>query len=307
MLPQQEKTKNTFAKLNAIKKLSRWRQHVPYTLPLVIAGGLMAVNQSEGVPDWRLLAVTLANVLAMTFAFMINDVVDAPDDALDPVKTKSNIISQGMLSVKEANLISGGIFLLSAILYYSGGLFSFIDGLATLILSYLYSAPPARLKARPIVDVLSHVLMLSALLMLSGYLIYDTALSSAWWVILAVTFASAYGQFYNQVDDFETDKLAGLNNTAILLGKRNTTIAMTLSAILTVVCFIMAIISRVFPLWLGYVLGITVFTLMLFRWDIDMRGNETDASGVVQRPVLISANIVVFIWLLAETGLIGIG
>lgn len=307
MPDEQIQQNDVLVKLIAIKKLSRWRQHVPYTLPLVIAGALLAVNQSDALPDWRLIAVTIANVLAMTFAFMINDVVDAPDDALDPIKTKSNIISQGILSTGEANIISGVIFLLSAVLFYFGGLFSFIAGLSTLILSYLYSVPPARLKARPIVDVLSHVLMLSALLMLSGYLIYDTSLSSAWWVILAVTFASAYGQFYNQVDDFETDKLAGLNNTAMLLGKRNTTIAMTLSAIMTVLCFIIAIILGVFPLWLGYVLVAIVFTLALFRWDIDMRGNETDASGMIQQPVLISANIVVFIWLLSEMTLIGIG
>lgn len=307
MPDEQIKQNDILVKLNAIKKLSRWRQHVPYTLPLVIAGALMAVNQSDAVPDWRLIAVTIANVLAMVFAFMINDVVDAPDDALDPVKTKSNVISQGILSTGEANIISGGIFLLSAILFYFGGLYSFIAGLSTLILSYLYSVPPARLKARPIVDVLSHVLMLSALLMLSGYLIYDTSLSSAWWVIVAVTFASGYGQFYNQVDDFETDKLAGLNNTAMLLGKRNTTIAMTFSALLTVIFFVIAIVSGVFPLWLGYVLAVIVFTLILFRWNIDMRGNETNASGMMQRPVLIAANIVVFIWLLSEMGLIGIG
>lgn len=304
---EQIQQNDVLVKLNAIKKLSRWRQHVPYTLPLVIAGALLAVNQSDAIPDWRLIVVTIANVLAMVFAFMINDVVDAPDDALDPIKTKSNIISQGILGTSEANIISSVIFLLSAILFYFGGLYSFIAGLSTLILSYLYSARPARLKARPIVDVLSHVLMLSALLMLSGYLIYDTSPSSAWWVILAVTFASAYGQFYNQVDDFETDKLAGLNNTAMLLGKRYTTFAMALSAIMTVICFIIAIILGVFPLWLGYVLAVIVFTLTLFRWDIDMRGNETDASGMIQLPVLISANIVVFIWLLSEMALIGIG
>jgi len=246
-------------------------------------------------------------VLAMVFAFMINDVIDAPDDALNPIKKKSNVISQGILSIKEANAISGGIFLLSAVLFLPGGLWSFFYGMSTLILSFLYSAPPFRLKARPIVDVLSHVLMLSALLMLSSYFVYSTALSSAWWVIAAITFASAYGQFYNQVDDFETDKLAGLNNTAMLLGKPNTQLAMMLSAVLTVICFVMAIVSGVFPLWLGWVLAVVIVTLALFQWDVDMRGNETDSSGMVQQPVLIAANIVVFIWLLSNIGLIGIG
>ena len=62
-------------KLNAILKLSRWRQHVPYTLPLVIAGALLAVTQANAALDWRLLAVVMANILAMTFAFMIIPIV----------------------------------------------------------------------------------------------------------------------------------------------------------------------------------------------------------------------------------------
>lgn len=307
MYHKQSKKKSILWKMRVIRKLSRWRQHVPYTLPLVIAGALMATHNTELEIDWRLATVTLANVLAMVFAFMINDVIDAPDDARSPVKKKSNVISQGSLSIKEANMVSGGIFLLAAMLFLPGGLWSFITGLATLILSFLYSAPPFRLKARPIVDVLSHVLMLSALLMLSSYFVYSTALSSAWWVIVAVTFASAYGQFYNQLDDFETDELAGLKNTAILLGRQNTQLAMMLSAGLTVICFVMAIVSGVFPLWLGWILLVVIITLTLFRWDIDMRGNETDTSGMVQRPVLITANIVVFIWLLSHIGLLGIG
>lgn len=291
-------------KLKAIIKLSRWRQHVPYTLPLVIAGALLAISQTDTVLDWRLLAVVLANILAMTFAFMINDVVDAPDDALNPIKTKSNVISQGLLSYQEGYWIAGAFFLLSASLFFFGGWLSFIAGLATLILSFAYSTPPLRLKSRPIVDVLSHILMLSALLMLSGYFVYDINPNQAWWVIIAVTMASAYGQFYNQVDDFETDKQAQLKNTAMLLGKRNTIFAMIFSAVVTLICFVIAIIQAVFPMWLGWVLGVSILTIALFSWDTDMRGNETDASGVVQQPVLITANIVVFIWLLSELGLL---
>lgn len=295
------------SKVQAIIKLSRWRQHVPYTLPLVIIGALMATTQSEAEIDWRLLPVIMANVLAMIFAFMINDVIDAPDDARDPIKLQSNSISQGLLSVREAGGICAVIFLLSAGLFAYGGAWSFVIGLITLILSFLYSAPMIRLKARPLVDVLSHVLMLSALLLVSGHVVYDTAISIGWWVILGVSFASAYGQFYNQLDDFENDKEVGLKNTAILLGEANTVRAMTVSAVLTVVCFVVAIIYRVFPFWLGWILGATLLIMGLFRWDIDMRGNATDSSGMVQRPVLITANIIAFVWLIYELGLIGIG
>lgn len=292
-------------KLKAIRELSRWRQHVPYTIPAVLGGGLMAAHLNAITLDWRLLTVVLANILAMSFAFMINDVVDAPDDAKDPNK-HHNVIAAGKLSIREGYLLAGIIFVLSASLFFFGGWYSFGAGMLTLMLSYLYSAKPYRLKSRPIIDVVSHVLMLSALLMFSSYVIYDPFPRQAWFPLAAITFVSAYGQFYNQVEDFEADRAAGLKNSASFLGKSGTRIAMYLSMLLGLISFVVAVYLQSFPLYLGWVLLISVFTLSLFRWDIDMRGNNTDASGMVQQPFLILVNILSFVWLLAELGLLRI-
>jgi 4-hydroxybenzoate polyprenyltransferase len=291
-------------KLYAIRKLTRWRQHVPYTLPAVISGALLAVYLNELALNWRLLPVVIANILAMSFAFMINDVVDAPDDMRDPLKQKSNVISQGLLTVKEGNILSGIIFGVSAILFFFGGWYSFIIGMGTLILSYLYSAPPFRLKARPIVDIVSHVLMLSTFLMMSGYYIYDSNPQKAWFIIIAITFVSAYGQFYNQMDDFDVDKAVGIKNTAMFLGKRGTYIAILISVGGVAIFFSIGILQAVFPTWLGPMLLLTGFTLALFRWNHDIRGNKADASGMIQLPFLILINIMIFTWLLGELGLL---
>lgn len=299
---QQKQHIKLSTKLYAIRKLTRWRQHVPYTLPAVISGALLAVHLNGVSLDWRLFPVVLANILAMSFAFMINDVIDAPDDMRDPIKQKSNVISQGLLTVTEGNILSGLIFIVSAVLFFFGGRHSFIIGLGILILSFLYSVPPVRLKARPIVDLISHVLMLSTFLMMSGYYIYDTNPQKAWFIIIAITFVSAYGQFYNQMDDFDVDQRAGLKNTAMFLGKRGTSIAIYASAASVAIFFCIGIVQGVFPSWLGSMLLLTGFTLALFRWDYDIRGNSTDASGIIQIPFLIFINIMVFTWLFGELG-----
>jgi 4-hydroxybenzoate polyprenyltransferase len=289
-------------KFKAILQLTRWRQHVPYTLPAVLGGALLAAELNPAVTlDWRVLTVTVANVLAMAFAFMINDVVDAPDDAKDPNK-HSNVIAAGIFSVHEGNFLAGLLFAVSAFFYFFGGWYSFGAGMLTLMLSYLYSARPFRLKARPIVDVLSHVLMLSGLLMLSSYVIYEPMPRQAWFMLIAITFASAYGQFYNQVEDFEADRAAGLQNTASFLGKNGTKIALYASAAIGVISFCIAVYLKSFPLWLGPIMLVTIFILSLFRWDYDMRGNVTEASGMIQQPFLILANILSFVWLLGELG-----
>lgn len=293
-------------KVKAIRKLARWRQHVPYTLPLVILGALLAVHLNDGVIDWRLFPVVLANVLAMSFAFMINDIQDAPDDATNPTRINTNVINQGIITHFEGIVLCVLIVVASFLLFIPGGWRTLLTGTLTLILSYLYSAHPFRLKARPIVDLVSHVLMLSGLILLSGYYIYDAEPGLAWLIFIAVVLASAYGQFYNQLSDFDNDKHVGLKNTAILLGARWTQIVMFASIILAVLLFCIGIFIRLFPVWLGFPALIVIFVLILFKWDSDMRENQASGSGQVQKPILIAANIIVLLWLIGELGLLQI-
>lgn len=291
-------------KAKAFIRLTRWREHVPYTIPAVTVGAMTAVHLHETAAlDWRIIPVVIANILAMSFAFMINDVADAPDDALNPKKKLNNVISSGILSPREGNIASAGTFALSLALFSLGGSGALIWGGLMLVLCYMYSAYPFRLKARPITDVLSHVLMLSGLLVMTGYFTYDSSPGMAWFVIAGATLFSAYGQFYNQVDDYEVDKEAGLKNTVVLLGKTGTSILMYSSAIGALLCFAAAILNGVFPVWLGTVALITAFASGLFVWETDMRGNSAIGSAAIQKPALLVANMIVLMWVAAEIGL----
>ncbi|MGB1289306.1 MAG: prenyltransferase, partial [Aggregatilineales bacterium] len=284
------------SKLSALIRLTRYAEHIPFTIPLTIGGGLLAVTMHDLTVDWRLFAVTAANILALAFAFMINDVEDAPDDALDPRKKAHNVISSGLISRREGYIACGLVVLAALALYLPGGTLAFISGVVTLVLCYLYSAHPFRLKARPLTDVISHALMLSGLLMLTGYLIYYPAPGEAWAVIIAVTLASAYGQFFNQVDDYEVDKAAGLKNTVVLLGKSLTTGLSYACVVGTVIGLGIAINQGLFPSWAGVIGLIGIFIALILPWSQDMRGNPVEGSGVIQRPVLMVANLVVLVW-----------
>ena len=63
---------------NELKRRPRHR------MPLTVLGALLAARPHDTLLDWRLAVVTLANILAVAYAFMINDIEDAPDDARDP-------------------------------------------------------------------------------------------------------------------------------------------------------------------------------------------------------------------------------
>lgn len=292
-------------KFAALLRLTRWREHVPFTIPLTIVGGLLAAEPAATV-DWRLLAIAAGNVLAMSFAFMLNDIEDAPDDALEPAKKAHNVISSGLLSRREGQAATGLVCILAFALFAMAGAFTLLLGALMLALCYLYSAHPFRLKARPLTDVISHALMLSGLIIAIGYFAYDREPGAVWLTIAAASLFSAYGQFYNQVADFEVDQQAGLKNTAGFLGKGLTSLLGQASLVLALICMAAAISQGLFPVWLGTVLLIGLFTCLLFPWELDMRGNLAQGGGNMQRPGLIVANLVALTWLASNLGWLAI-
>ncbi len=298
---------DTQSKLSAAIRLTRWREHVPFTIPLTLIGGLLAVEAQGATVDWRLFAALTANVLAMSFAFILNDIEDAPDDALDEEKRLHNVISCGLLSRREGTIMAAAAFFLAVLLYIASGGMALILGGGTLALCFLYSARRFRFKARPLVDIISHALMLSGLLIAVGYFTYGTEPGAVWYVIGAAILFSAYGQFYNQAADYDVDKEAGLKNTAVLLGKGATSVLGILSIAGALVCMALAISQGLFPDWLGTILIIGIITCLLFPWEIDMRGNLAQDGGNVQRPSLIIANLLAFVWLAANLGALSIG
>ncbi len=285
--------------LRGIVQLTRWKEYVPFVVPLTIVGALLAARPNDMLLDWRLIAVTLANILAVAYAFMINDIEDAPDDARDPDRAARNPVSSGRVGVRMGYAACRLVAAATLIMYALGGVGVFMIGVLTLLLSHLYSWRPVRLKAWPVTDVVSHSLMLSGLLLLAGYFTYDSQPGIVWFVAAAATLASVYGQLYNQLRDFETDKAAGLYNTAIILGEDRTRYVMYASVALAGVCLLAAIVQGAFPLWLGLVLLISIpISMLMKKPQTDMRGtNVVDASGSYQIQGLLVINMTIGVWL----------
>ena len=130
--------------------------------------------------------------------------------------------------------------------------------------------------------------MLSGLLTAAGFFTYHNEPRQAWLVMLAATLFSAYGQFYNQIDDYDVDKAAGLKNTVVLLGKRPTLALGYASLAGALGCMAAAIAQGLFPAWLGSVLIIGIIACALFPWELDMRGNP--ASARRRRPAAGAAD-----------------
>ncbi len=289
----------TTDQIRGLIQLTRWKEYVAFVVPVTIIGALMAARPHGALLDWRLIAVTLANVLAVAYAFMINDIEDAPDDARDPDRAARNPITSGRIPANVGYRATRIVAAATLILYALGGLDVLLIGVGTLLLSHLYSWRPVRLKAWPVTDILSHSLMLSGLLLLAGYFIYNDRPGIVWFVAASATLLSIYGQLYNQLRDYDMDKAAGLYNTAIILGQANTRRVMYLTIGLAGTCLLAAIVQGAFPLWLGLVLIGSIPVSMLYRPRTDMRGGvAVDASGLMQAQAIIAINLIVVVWLL---------
>lgn len=278
-------------------QLSRWQEHVPFVVPLTLIGALLATQAAGTQLDLRLAAVIIANILAVTYAFMINDIEDAPDDALDPERAKRNPITNGLLNRRTGYNACLVTALITLALYAVAGVWPMVIGGITLLLSHLYSWKPVRLKAYPVTDIVSHSLMLSGLLLLAGYFIYHSAPGDVWLVAAGATFFSVYGQLYNQVRDYDMDVAAGLKNTTILLGKANTMRAIYATIGLALSCFILAVLRGVFPMWLGIPLAISAVVAYMYRPSGDPRGSQVENAGSkMQGQGLVLINTVVSFW-----------
>jgi 4-hydroxybenzoate polyprenyltransferase len=204
-------------------RLSRYREFLWFVLITTLLG----VASSGGAFGLRMVTVLIANWLAVAFIFMINDVEDAPDDALCPRKAARNPIVSGMLSHRGGWWVSILVALVAGLLYLPLGVGPALWGWVSLLLGYIYSWKRIRLKNFPVVDFLSHGMMLAGCQFLAAFCTFAPGVH--WWwpfPFCMVVSISMYGELFNELRDYHKDREAGLSHTAMILGYRTTSVVM---------------------------------------------------------------------------------
>jgi len=203
--------------VNGLVRLTRYKEY-PF---FVMVTSLLGVSAGNGFFGWKFVGVLAANTLAVAFAFMINDVEDAPDDALDPVKAERNPVSAADLSATTGRVASFGVALTAGILYSVLGLWPFVTGFSSLVIAYLYSWRRIRLKSMPFADLVSHCLMLAGFQFLSAYFTFEAAPLVRWLIpFIFILTISMYGELFQELRDLEVDRKAGVTHTTSLIGQR---------------------------------------------------------------------------------------
>ncbi len=276
--------------IKGLLKLTRFDEYVYF----VEITTLLGVAAAAGTFDWRMLVLLPANWLAVGFAFMINDIEDAPDDALSSNKINRNPVSAGLITPKTARIWTFIVGIISAALFALLGTWPFVFGLISLILGFLYSYRGVRLKTMAFLDVASHCLMLAGLQFLCGYFTYTNKLNQQWfWPFVFVVSISVYGELYNEIRDFEGDKAANLRHTAIVLGEK---VSHALMLIVLVIGGFSGIVSfliiDLIPFWVFMVMAILA-ALSIIPSLIKIRHGDSSMAiqGSLQKPLERAAAI----------------
>lgn len=280
--------------LKAAVALMRLREIVPFVLVTTLLGANVAGAQ----PGMRLLVVLLGNLLVVAFAFMINDVEDAPDDVLTPAKAVRNPISAGRLSPRAGYVASFAVALCGLALFTTLGGWPLALGGLCLVLGLLYSWRQVRLKAIPVADLLSHVLMLAALQFLCAYTAFQTG-GQPWLAsCLFVVAISMYGQLFNQLRDLDGDRRAGVNHTAARIGPRATHALLILLLLAALALLALSVWQGSVPLWtMGLAAGLSPIMLIASVRRARLAGSVTGTHASFHEPVLLLFVIVLLAWL----------
>lgn len=247
--------------LRGLAKLFRFGEYAYF----VVITTLLGVAAARGAFTWQLILLLLANWLAVGFAFMINDIEDAPEDAFSKKNFKRNPVSSGLIATRDAKIAALIVGLVAAGFYAVLGLWPFIFGVTCLILGILFSSQTVRLKTLAFFDLLSHGLMMAGLPYLCGYFTYTSRLSQLWfWPFIFVLSLSIYGRLHKEVRNLEGARLSRLRHTAIVLGDRAASVLMLgmliLAVLMGTVSFFMI---NLIPSWVMVVMAFLIILFML--------------------------------------------
>ena len=219
------------------------------------------------------LVVFLASTFfIMAFTFSINNFFDADSDRQNPRRRDINAIASGRISKRNGSylIILSAIIPLIVSFLFNFQAFLFCGFL--LILGWIYSAPPLRLKGRIVLDIVWHFTVFFS------YVIWGSLIAGSigiinWFAALSIGAFSLIGQVENHIDDYEYDKDSGTKTFAVWIGiKRAKRILIILSFIhlITLVpLIILCTLNYYVTIILTIILAILGFIFFKTKKEID--------------------------------------
>ncbi|MDX2129500.1 MAG: (bacterio)chlorophyll synthase [Chloroherpetonaceae bacterium] len=252
-----------------------------------IASGQMALT-TEHLGYLALLAL-LFGPLGTGFSQSVNDYFDRD---LDQINEPSRPIPSGRLTPKEAFWnwcivaaisVALGIYLSILIGGRRGITLFFIFSLG-LLMGFIYSAPPFKLKRNVLTSAPAVGLSYSFITWVSGNLIYTELRTEVLAMALINTFVAIGLIFLNDFKSIEGDKSQGLKSLPIMIGVKNTYLVSFLIIDIPLIWFVtlMHQWGFTFMFWFSLVSFILIFIMQVLLYRDPQNGAQAINAAVHQ-------------------------
>ena len=258
-------------------------------LPLVFCLGLAYGKRGLTSPDFQFAPLMLLQILMLSFpicliTFGLNDIHDYASDRINPRKRGM----EGIFLPAQYHKLVGRTALAAAVVFFAVSLATLSPPnvfftMTLLVLSYVYSTPPWRLKTKPPLDaVVAGIIGFMSPFSL-GYSFVDDATALPLHAYL-FTFCVMSLHAFSTIMDYDVDKISGDRTFAVAFGKRT-------AALLPAVIFLFAIyFIHVIYVKVFFVLCIVLFLVVFFIPSERM-------ARYAFLSIFIGAIIVVSIWI----------
>jgi 4-hydroxybenzoate polyprenyltransferase len=215
--------------------------------------------------------------LLLAALYILNQIFDVRSDAIN---RKHLVIAEGFMPKKGAYTCAFVLLAVALIMMLRLPLLMIMFFLFSLLCGTLYSLPPVRLKARPIVDFTVNAV---------GYGFFNFSLGwltrrpfSADTVIFSLPYVFAVGAIFinTTILDIDGDARSGFCTTGIFLGKNK---ALLLSTLLISGCVVLSAVTGDLICLIPSVLALPLFIIAAVRRDIDPVARSIRIGG----PLLI--------------------
>jgi 4-hydroxybenzoate polyprenyltransferase len=218
-------------------------------------------------------------------AFAINDYFDAAYDGQDVAKGARNFFVGEWKPA--ATWLFGGVaaFILASVivLYAAFGWRGWVVCALSFLITWAYSAPPLRLKKRPLLDLISHALCVqSAPYYASLFLIRATPQTLDVVMISVLMLSSLAAQLEQQQRDFAVDSKAESNFT-VWIGRARAAHLLRALTVLLMGVILLAALLGIFPAFFYpyVVFGLPLLAHRLFRGNNKPRSERLVWLGVL--------------------------
>jgi 4-hydroxybenzoate polyprenyltransferase len=187
-----------------IARVDHWFKNV-FMLP----GVVLALFDDPSLMDvgliWKLVMAFLATSLVASSNYVINEILDAPQDALHPVK-KNRPVPSGRVNTTLGYFEWLLLAVIGLLLSWGLGKPFFFSALALWVMGCIYNIPPLRSKDKPYLDVLSESVNNPLRLLLGWYGVGvvkfpSLSLIMAYWMIGAFFMAVKRFAEFRRIND----------------------------------------------------------------------------------------------------------